>query len=60
MAETILDPVAAAEGWNLTTQVGVLLGFIDKLIGADPVVAGQLRADLAEVAAVTDEPACAD
>ena len=60
MAETILEPVAAAEGWTEATQVGVLLGFIDKLIGDDPSVAAHLRADLAEVAAVVDETECSE
>ncbi len=55
MAETILAPVAAAEGWTQATQLGVLLGFIDKLIDADPSVAGQLRADLAEAVAAADK-----
>ncbi len=53
-AETILDPVAAGQGWTETTQLGVLLGFIDKLIDADRSIADRLRADLAEVAAVAD------
>lgn len=60
MAETILDPVAAAEGWTPVTQVGVLLGFIDKLIDANPCVAGQLRADLAEAVAIVDEMDCGE
>ncbi len=59
-AETILQPVAMAQGWTEATQVGVLLGFIDKLIDADPCVADQLRADLAEVAAMADETECSE
>jgi len=59
-AETILDPVAAAQGWTETTQLGVLLGFIDKLIEGDPCIAERLRADLAEVAAVADELQCSE
>ncbi len=57
-AETILEPVAVAQGWTQATQVGVLLGFIDKLIDANPSVAGQLCADLAEVAAAAHETDC--
>jgi len=59
-AETIFDPVATAQGWTETTQLGVLLGFIDKLIDADPCIAERLRADLAEVAAVADELQCGE
>lgn len=58
LAETILEPVAEAEGWTEATQMGVLLGFIDKLIANDHSVADQLRADLAEVVAVADETDC--
>lgn len=60
LAETILEPVAAAQGWTEATQMGVLLGFIDKLIADDPSVADQLGADLAEVAAVVDETDCGE
>jgi len=59
-AETIFDPVTAAQGWTETTQLGVLLGFIDKLIDANPYIAERFRADLAEVAAVADELQCGE
>jgi len=58
LAETALHPVAAAQGWTLTTQVSVLLGFIDSLIAADPAVADQLRSHLADVSAEPDEVLC--
>lgn len=50
-AETLLLPVAAAQGWTQATENGVLLGFIDALIVDDPSVADRLRAHLAEVSA---------
>lgn len=59
-AETILDPVAAAQGWTETTQLGVLLGFLDKLIDANPYIAEQLRADLAEVAGAPNALQCSE
>ena len=58
LAETILEPVATAEGWTLATQMSVLLGFIDSLIAADPAIAGQLRSRLADVSAIPDEMPC--
>ena len=58
LAETILEPVATAEGWTLATQMSVLLGFIDSLIAADPAIAAQLRSRLADVSATPDEMLC--
>jgi len=58
LAETALHPVAAAQGWTPTTQVSVLLDFIDGLIAADPAVADQLRSHLADVSADPDEVLC--
>ncbi len=58
LTETILQPVAAAEGWTLDTQVSVLLSFIDSLIAADPAIVGQFRSRLADVSATPDEMLC--
>lgn len=58
LAEMILEPVAAAQGWTPVTQVSVLLGFVDSLIAADPTVAGQLRSRLADVSATPDDMLC--
>lgn len=58
LTETILEPVAAAEGWTVATQMSVLLGFIDSLIAADPAVANQFRSRLADVSAEPDEMLC--
>ena len=58
LAETILEPVAAAEGWTPATQVSVLLGFIDSLIAADPAVVGHLRSRLTDVSATSDDMLC--
>jgi len=58
MAETILQPVAAAQGWNTDSQMFVLLGFIDSLIGADPGIANRLRAHLADVSAADEDFTC--
>ncbi len=57
-AETILQPTIEAQGWNDHSQVFVLRGFIDSLIGADPAVADQLRSHLADVSAEPDEVLC--
>lgn len=59
-AETIFKPVAAAQRWTETTQLGVLLGFLDKLIDADRSIADRLRADLAEVAGAADAMQCSE
>ncbi len=58
LAETALHPVATAQGWTSTTQVSVLLGFIDSLITADPAVADQLRSHLANISAEPDDMLC--
>jgi len=58
LAESALHPVAAAQGWTPTTQVSVLLGFIDCLIAVDPAVADQLRSHLADVSAEPVEVLC--
>lgn len=57
-AETILRPVAEAQGWNDHSQTSVLLGFIDSLIAEDPGVAGRLRAHLAAVSATEHDLHC--
>jgi len=49
---------AEAQGWNLHSQVSVLLGFIDGLIAADPGIAGRLRAHLAAVSATESDLHC--
>lgn len=54
LAEALIEPVAAEQGWTAATQAGVLLGFIDGLIADDPAVADRLRAHLA--AAASAEP----
>ena len=58
LAETALYPVAAAQVWTPTTQVSVLLGFIDSLIAADPAVADQLGSHLVDVSAEQDDMLC--
>ncbi len=58
LAETILEPVAATEGWTPATQLSVLLGFVDSLIAVDPTVAGQFRSHLADVSATPDDMLC--
>jgi len=58
LAETALHPIAAAQGWTPTTQVSVLLGFIDSLITADPAVADQLRSYLAAISGEQDGMLC--
>ncbi len=57
-AETILQPVAAAQGWTVATQMSVLLGFIDSLIADDPAVAERLRVHLAAASAADDDFLC--
>jgi len=57
-AETILQPVIAAQGWNADSQVFVLLAFINSLIAADPGIADCLRAHLAEVSEAERELFC--
>lgn len=58
LAETILQAVADAQGWNDHSQTAVLLGFIDSLIRDDPDVAGRLRTHLAEASATDDDFTC--
>ncbi len=57
-AETLLQPVAEAQGWNADSQLFVLRGFIDSLIGTDPSVAECLRAHLAAMAEAEREMFC--
>ncbi len=57
-AETILQPVAEAQGWNHHSQASVLLGFIDSLVADDPVVAERLRTHLAAASATEEDFAC--
>lgn len=61
-ADAVMQPCADEQGWDDTTQLGLLLAFVDDLITEDPGIAGRLRAHLAEVAAVEngaaeDDPA---
>lgn len=58
LVETAPHPVATAQVWTPTTQVSVLLGFIDSLIKADPAVADQLRSHLATISAEPDDMLC--
>jgi len=58
LAETALQPAAEAQGWNLHSQMSVLLGFIDGLIAADPGIAGRLCAHLAAVSATENDLHC--
>jgi len=58
LAETAPHPVTTAQVWTPTTQVSVLLGFIDSLIKADPAVADQLRSYLATISAEPDGMLC--
>ena len=58
LAETILRPVADAQGWDDHSRTAVLLGFIDTLIRDDPDVAGRLRTHLAETSATDDDFTC--
>jgi hypothetical protein len=53
-ADAVVQPYADEQGWDDTTQLGLLLAFVDDLITEDPGIAGRLRAHLAEVAAVED------
>ncbi|MBV9578573.1 MAG: hypothetical protein JO057_08295 [Chloroflexi bacterium] len=57
-AKTLLQPVAAAQGWTTATQVGVLLAFIDSLIADDTDVVDRLRAHLAAASAEPEAVLC--
>jgi len=57
-AETVLQPVSDAQGWNRDSQVSVLLGFVDSLIAADAGVADRLRIHLTEVSAPSEDLVC--
>jgi len=57
-AETILQPVSVAQGWNRDSEKSVLLGFIDSLIAADTGLAERLRTHLAEVSAADKALVC--
>ena len=58
LAETILRPVAEAQGWNRHSQLSVLLGFIDGLIADDPEIADRLRAHVATASAADEDFTC--
>jgi len=57
-AETVLQPVSDAHGWNRDSQVSVLLGFIDSLIATDAGVADRLRIHLTEASAPSKNLVC--
>lgn len=52
------NPVAAAQGWTVTTQADLLLSFIGQEIAAHPAVAARFRTFLATVSAEPDEVLC--
>ncbi len=59
-AEKILASVADTEEWTEAKRLGVLLGFIDRLITTDPAIAGQFRSHLADMPATGDNMTCGE
>jgi hypothetical protein len=57
-ADALVQAAAAAQGWTVATQAGVLLDFIDGLVADDPGVADRLLAHLTAASAEAEEMVC--
>lgn len=57
-AADAFHPVAAGQGWTVTTQADLLLSFIGQETVANPAVAARFQAFLATVSAEPDEMSC--